>query len=186
MADASPPHDAAPAAPASDGRGRPAPDEVWAAVRADYAAGLPAPECCRRHGVGLTSLRDRAAREGWRRADQPWVPPTRLDADDEGAALAAWVENDLDRVGMPELSWVAHRRMMRAVLRGDAAGALRWLRIRDAMDAEADDDARWCAEEDAIGRDILERAEMARSDAAREADSPDGSDGSDGVFHQPT
>ena len=40
-----------------------APDEVWAAVRVDYLAGLSAPEACRRYGVGLTAMRMRAARE---------------------------------------------------------------------------------------------------------------------------
>ena len=40
-----------------------APDAVWARVREDYLAGRSATECCRRHGVGLTSLRNRAARE---------------------------------------------------------------------------------------------------------------------------
>src|SRR5690606_13376160 len=65
---------------------RRAPDEVWARVREDYLSGLSAPACCRKHGVGLTALRDRAAREGWRRADQPWRPPG-LDPDDEGVFL---------------------------------------------------------------------------------------------------
>ena len=49
---------------------RSAPDEVWTQVRDDYLGGISAPECCRRHGVGLTALRKRAANEGWRRADQ--------------------------------------------------------------------------------------------------------------------
>ena len=40
--------------------------------------------------------------------------------------------------------------MMRAVLRGDAAGALRWRRVRLAMDLEEDEVQRWLAEEDAV------------------------------------
>lgn len=121
--------------PLAPGR-RSAPDEVWAAVRDDYLAGMSAPEACRRHGVGLTALRLRAAREGWRRADQPWTPPDRLDPWDEGVALDEAVGGDLDQVELPQLSWIAFRRMMRAVLRGDAVDALRWRRVREAMDAE--------------------------------------------------
>jgi hypothetical protein len=36
-------------------------------------------------GVGISTLRERARRAGWRRADQPWPEPTPLDPDDEGA-----------------------------------------------------------------------------------------------------
>ena len=49
------------------GKGRSAPDEVWGRVREDYLSGLPGIEVCRRHGVGLTAMRNRATREGWRR-----------------------------------------------------------------------------------------------------------------------
>jgi hypothetical protein len=122
--------------PPGTGRVR-APDEVWARVREDYLAGMSAADACRRHGVGVAALRDRAAREGWRRIDQPWIPPNGLDAWDEGVALTDRTCGDLDEIELPELSWVAHRRMLRAVLRGDAAEALRWRRVRIAMDDEA-------------------------------------------------
>ena len=111
-----------------------APEEVWAAVRVDYLAGMSAPEVCHRYGVGLTAMRTRAAREGWRRADQPWTPRGRLDPDDEGAALEARVGGDLDRVDLRDLTWIAHRRMMRAVMRGEAVEALRWRRVHRAME----------------------------------------------------
>jgi len=132
--------DGAPASPANGHRS--APDEVWAQVREDYLAGISAPECCRRHGVGLTALRKRAAREGWRRADQPWTPPLRLDPWDEGVLLEERIDGDLDKVEMHELEWVADRRMMRAVLRGDAVEALRWRRVRFVLDADARETAR--------------------------------------------
>ena len=41
---------------------RRAPDDVWARVRDDYLSGLPAAVVCQRHGVGLTAMRNRAAR----------------------------------------------------------------------------------------------------------------------------
>lgn len=131
---------------------RSAPDEVWARVREDYRAGLSAPDCCRRHGVGLTALRARAARDGWRRADQVWAAPDRLDPWDEGVALEQRVDGDLDRVELGELGYVAFRRMMRAVLRGDAAAALRWRRVEQTLatveaelerEGERSDAARW-------------------------------------------
>lgn len=108
---------------------RTAPDEVWEQVRADYLSGLSAPACCRKHGVGLTALRDRAAKEGWRRADQPWRPPG-LDPDDEGAVLEERVDGDLGRISLKELRFVCERRTVRAILRGDGVEAMRWRRLR--------------------------------------------------------
>ena len=140
-------------APASPTNGhRPAPDTVWAQVRDDYLAGISAPECCRRHGVGLTALRKRAASEGWRRADQPWTVPVRLDPWDEGVLLEERVAGDLDQIEMQELEWIADRRMMRAVLRGDAAEALRWRRVYTFLAAEAREIERLVAAEEAMGR----------------------------------
>ncbi|AQR62841.1 hypothetical protein BZG35_15145 [Brevundimonas sp. LM2] len=156
-------------------RGVAAPQAVWAQVREDYLAGRSASECCRLHGVGLSALRGRAAREGWRRADQPWTPPARLDPWDEGVALEESIGGDLDRVELGSLAFVAHRRMMRAVLRGDAMEALRWRRVRLVMDAEAAEIL------EAIERDEAE--DWHREQAGqREANRSDGSDGSDGVF----
>ncbi len=141
--------DGAPAFAPANGH-RSAPDEVWAQVREDYLAGIPAPECCRRHGVGLTALRKRAASEGWRRADQPGTPPTRLDPWDEGVLLEDRIDGDLDQVELRELEWIADRRMMRAVLRGHAAEALRWRRVRNLLEADGREMERWGAEDDAL------------------------------------
>lgn len=129
---------------------RAAPDEVWQAVRADYMAGLPAHECCRRHGVTMAALRARAARHGWRRIDQPWTPANTLDPTDEGVQLEQRSEGDLDRIDTCELIFVAHRRMLRAVLRGDAAGALRWRRVGKALEAEEAERRRYLCQEEAL------------------------------------
>lgn len=134
-----------------DGGGRrTASDAVWAAARDDYLAGLSATEVCDRHGVGLSTLRRRAESEGWRRSDQPWAPRNRLDPDDEGVELEARIGGDLDRVEPCELSYVAARRMMRAVLRGDAVAALRWRKVREAMDAEDAEMERQGEQQDAV------------------------------------
>jgi len=156
----------------SEGR-RSAPDDVWDAVRADYLAGLSGPECCRRHGVGLTSLRKRAALEGWRRADQPWRIATDSDLDDEGQMLEDDVCGEIDQISPRQLSWLAERRMMRAVLRGDAAGALRWRRVRLAMQLDEAELQRWIDEESWA---------EARADAAREATAVTAVTASHGVF----
>ncbi|MGA0546537.1 hypothetical protein ACO2Q1_14790 [Brevundimonas sp. VNH65] len=138
----------------STGR-RTAPVEVWAAVQADYLAGMSGPDCCRRHGVTLSALRDRAARQGWRRADQPWTPPAaldprRLDPWDEGRLLEERIGGDLDRLDWADLGHVADARMMRAVLRGDAAEALRWHRVAEILDAREAELHRWVEAEDAL------------------------------------
>lgn len=168
-----------------DGEGRrAAPDEVWAAVREDYLSGLSAPEVCARHGVGLRTMRGRAAQEGWRRSDQPWAPRNRLDPDDEGVELEARVGGDLDKVELCELSFVAARRMMRAVMRGDAAEALRWRRVRDAMDAEDAEMERLADQRDAIRTSRLGYADLAAMEAA-EAHAAHPSHASHPVFSPP-
>ncbi|WP_298747349.1 hypothetical protein [uncultured Brevundimonas sp.] len=136
--------------PRRPGGRRPAPKTVWDAVRADYLAGLPAHECCRRHGVTIAALRSRAARNGWRRIDQPWTPANALDPSDEGVQLEQRSEGDLDRIDTGELVFVAHRRMLRCVLRGDAAGALRWRRVAQALEAEEAEMRRYLCQEEAL------------------------------------
>ena len=167
-----------------------APDAVWERVRADYLDGMSAPDACRRHGVRVSALRARAAREGWRRMDQPWgAPPNRLDAWDEGVTLEDRVGGDLDKIDMAELSWVASRRMMRAALRGDAAEALRWRRVRLVMDQEEYELGRMEAQHESIRRERAGWAEWAderaaapdASDAMDAMDATDASDASDGV-----
>ena len=169
------------------GRNRP-PDEVWARVREDYLAGTSAADCCRIHGVGRTALHDRAAREGWRRRDQPWTSPARLDPWDEGVALEERIGGDLDQLDYCQLSGVANARMMRAVLRGDAAAVLRWHRVERIMDAaQAGIDAAE-AREAATRRNLEGQRELddylaERAEArAIACDDPDSADSADCVF----
>jgi hypothetical protein len=106
--------------------------------------------------VGLSTLRKRAAEEGWRRTDQPWSRPNGLERDDEGLALEEQFDGDLDQIPLGELSLVAFQRMMRAVLHGKAMEALRWRRVYKAIEAEA-----------AEVRRRQQQAERERSQAAR-------------------
>ena len=166
---------------------RSAPDAVWNRVRIDYLAGSSAAEACRRYGVGLTAFRDRAAREGWRRMDQPWAPPpNRMEAWDEGVLLDDQVKGDLDKIHLRQLSFVAHRRMMRAVLRGEPAEALRWRRVRLAMDLEDAELDRMTGQHESIRQDRAGWAELEAMDraeqAARERGETDSPDSSDPVF----
>lgn len=141
---------------------RAAPAEVWHAVRADYMAGLPAHECCRRHGVTMAALRSRAARHRWRRIDQPWTPANTLDPTDEGVQLEQRSEGDLDRIDTCELIFVAHRRMQRCVLRGEASAALRWRRVAQALEAEEAEMRRYlCQEEQLNSMRLAEEADGA-------------------------
>lgn len=167
-----------------------APDDVWEAVRADYLSGLSGPECCRRHGIGLTALRNRAAREGWRRTDQPWMPPSRLDPYDEGLELEEAIGGDLNNLQFGDLPHVARSRVARAVLRGDPLAALRWRRV-EAMLQEDDNELKRWVEEERFRVARLERAEERAAEIeamAREADAADAAataavsvDGVDGV-----
>jgi hypothetical protein len=167
----------------ADSDTRSAPDEVWARVKADYLAGLSAPACCRRPGVGLSTLRSRAAREGWRRSDQPWTPPNDLDPWDEGVELEERLGGDLDRVELHELAWVAYRRRMRAVLRGHAAEALRWNRVCDMLEVERQELERFTEQEQAWAAQLEDAAAAAAQREDREGQ--DGRDGRDGVFGPP-
>lgn len=159
-------NDPAPSDATRSGR-RTAPDEVWARVRQDYLDGLSGPVCCRRHGVGITALRQRAAAEGWRRADQPWTPTEDMrPPDDPGVELERIVDGYLDEIGLGQLAWVAEHRTMLAILRGDSAEALRWRRVRVNLDVDESEQFRRRALEDSV-----EEAH-ARIRAEREAENP--------------
>lgn len=156
--------------------------EVWAEVREAYVSGLSAPACCRRFGVGLSALRQRAAGEGWRRADMPWTPPAiHLDPEDEGVKLEEDISGDLDMLHPFMLSRVAERRMMRAVLRGDATEVMRWHRVYRAMETLQLEEDREHAYEDAMRARLF-------PDGAPDPDDPDELDeldDLDGVFPPP-
>jgi len=153
------------------GRANPrvAPDAVWDQVRQDYLSGIPAAEACRRHGVGLTAMRNRAARENWRRSDLDWTAPDRLDPEDEGRRLEEALCGDLDRVELEDLAHVADRRMMRAILRGHAAEALRWRRVRQALEEDDVELHRRLASDEALSDRLYADAALSPADSVDRA-----------------
>ena len=134
------------------------PEGVWDTVKADYLAGMSGPDCCRRHGVSLSALRNRAAREGWRRSDQPWIPPQSLDPWDEGRILEERIGGNLDLIEWGELSGVTEGRMMRAILRGDSAEFMRWHKVTEIIEVREAELRRWAEEEEVRKYQIRQRA----------------------------
>ncbi len=97
-------------------------DETWARARADYLAGESASVVCDRYGMRVSTLRNRAAVEGWRRQDQPEPEPVDLEAELEA--------------GLPDYTdMAAHAliRLNRAILKGHATEAGRWMRLHRTL-----------------------------------------------------
>lgn len=169
---------------------RRAPLEVWDRIREDFLSGLPAAECSRRHGVGVSTINARAAAEGWRRADQPWPDPReRLDPADEGRILDEAIGGDLEQTDLSELAFVAVRRMMRAVLKGDAVAALRWRRVHQALEAQDEALQRKLSlferDHPELHARVVADAHAASLTEQDEQDEQDEQEEQDGVFDRP-
>ena len=97
-------------------------DATWARARADYLAGESASVVCERYGMRVSTLRNRAAEEGWRRQDQPGPEPVDLEAELEA--------------GLPDYADMANHaliRLNRAILKGHATEAGRWMRLHRTL-----------------------------------------------------
>jgi len=97
-------------------------DATWARARADYLAGESASVVCDRYGMRVSTLRNRAAEEGWRRQDQPEPEPVDLKAELEA--------------GLPDYADMANHaliRLNRAILKGHATEAGRWMRLHRTL-----------------------------------------------------
>lgn len=110
-----------PIAPPPDAPGgyRIRPDAVWAEARDAYLWGFTAEEVCERYDLGLSAFKARAAREKWRRADQPHDLP-----DDPGLTS----EDDLV-ASSEDLAAIAWGNAARALRASRSVEAQRWLRI---------------------------------------------------------
>ncbi|MEH6664720.1 MAG: hypothetical protein V7678_07700 [Brevundimonas sp.] len=105
---------------------RRASDETWARARRDYQDGDPAEMVCARYDLKLSTLRARAATEGWRRMDAPEpdyvAEPVDLDSD-EAANLPDYAE----------MAHVALIRFNRALQTGRAVEAASWMRLHQRL-----------------------------------------------------
>lgn len=99
------------------------PPETWALARDDYLTGLSAPVVCKRYGLGLSTFRERASREGWRRADQPQTVLTAAEQDEELELLPLHAD----------LSLIAWRNMADAIRRRRVTEAEAWARLHTRL-----------------------------------------------------
>lgn len=125
--------------------------EIWTQARRDYLAGDSTEQVCGRYGLKERTFRDRARREGWRKADQPDPPPV---PDDDPEA-----DQPVDCAALAEDALVRVRRALRLGRAGEAAS---WMRLHEKLAArlEADREA---------GR---RRERVARSRGAAGAEDP--------------
>lgn len=101
---------------------RRASDAVWARAGADYLEGDSAETVCARHGLAVSTFRQRARDNGWRRIDQPDPEPVDLEAE--------------EAAGLPDYAEMARHalvRLNRAVLRGRVAEAAGWMRLHTRL-----------------------------------------------------
>lgn len=111
--------------------------ETWAAVREDYEAGASTPVIGERYGLDARSVRRRAAREAWRRADPG---PRRFDP------LRTRIEADMER--LPELAEICDIReedQRKLLLLPDAQALCRYAFRRAAESAALDGPAESAA-----------------------------------------
>lgn len=135
-------------------------DDTWAQAQADYQSGQTGEQVCRRYGMGLRTLREHAANNGWRRQDTD-APPHH---DDDLTPFDDLEPADIEREAL--------RRATAAVMRGQSHEARRWQAVyafwRDArlvqQKAVARDVERRAREEDiAFNRAIREGIEEMRA-----------------------
>lgn len=107
--------------------------ETWDAARSAYLAGEAAQAVCDRFDLGLSAFRDRARREGWRRADMPDPGPDD-DLDDDSPLPS--------REEMMDMLW---RIAARALRRGRTAEAQRCLSAHARLAEQARADQRTAA-----------------------------------------
>ena len=98
-------------------------EEVWTRAREDYLRGDSASTVCERHGLARSTFRGRAARDGWRRADQPDHVRTRHIA----------VIGDLNELTFFDFSQMAYMRLRDSLLTGRAGECEGWLRLHNAL-----------------------------------------------------
>ena len=163
-------------------------EETWAAARDAYLAGAGAGEVCARFDLGLSALRERARREGWRRRDQADPEPEAIeaDADPPDVDIDDLAPEALAQEVMMERAW---RMAARALQRGRLREAQGWTKllsdIRDAGQtrrtvaaAVVDQNPAYLAKV-IEGLEVIERARRAARPPAAQTDGVGGADSCD-------
>ena len=101
--------------------------QVWDLARDDYLAGEPARVVCRRYDLGLSAFRVRARKAGWRLQDQ----------DDPDMYDPAVELEDIEDIDLSAMALSARRRLQLSLMDGEAAEALRWLKIFETLSSMA-------------------------------------------------
>jgi len=141
-------------------------DEVWDRARRDFLAGDTAASVCDRYDLRLGTFKHRAAREGWRRSDQPDPEPVDLEAEAAN--------------GLPDyVQMAAHAliRSDRALRRGRAPEAAAWLRLHQRLSALAPTPPRQVKQPDPYAplmRRMAEIRSLARDLETLDADDAEG------------
>lgn len=104
------------------------PEAYWDRARDEYLAGDSGPAVCARYGIGLTTFRERARLDGWRRTDMK---------DSTLTSSRPVLPSD---ARYPDLAAEAGMRMREALARGRAADVVAWMRVQDQLAARAGPD----------------------------------------------
>ncbi len=96
-------------------------EEVWDRARQAYLAGESGPSVCERYGIGLTTFRERASHDGWRRVD---MKESTLTSGREVLPASAAYTDMAAEAGM---------RLREALARGRAADVVSWMRVQDQL-----------------------------------------------------
>jgi hypothetical protein len=113
---------------------------VWAQARHDYLAGDTAETVCERYDLALSTLRYRAAREGWRRIDRretglaDHLPPDVAQATLARSTLSgADAGDEAADVDAADLAGQTLKRVRRALANGRPGEAGSWMRLHEKL-----------------------------------------------------
>jgi hypothetical protein len=125
-------------------------DETWARARDAYLAGETAEEVAFRFDLSMATLRERARKEGWRRADQD-DPEAEERLDDRWGHIS-------DDEGYASLAERALYQLRRAMAQGRGGAAASWMRVHDRLIARAEIEEARKAKAEAAARRMAETA----------------------------
>ncbi|KQW86786.1 hypothetical protein [Brevundimonas sp. Root1279] len=109
-------------------------DAVWEQARADYLSGYTAEAVCARYDLKIGTFKSRAAREEWRRSDQPDPEPRAWDEAD--APESGDDAEDIAAAALPDYAAMARAALVRAdraIRGGRDLEAARWLRMHERL-----------------------------------------------------